>query len=254
MNNLSVVRAYIKHNGVELENSMTGLTGFFPNESLVEKLPQFFIKCVYNSSALANEYTTLVYQRFHECINGKKTMDPHSIPPEHTKPTDFTGIDEMKYFCPPIPDGSVTPCSSKIPTGNFVSHALNTPSDKEVHSTGAVRSTDANDVRYDLISPQGLRRLAMTYQEGAKKYGAHNYKKGFHVSGLLNHAIAHCYKFLDGDTSEDHLPHAIWNLMTAIEMLEKRPELDDRYVPPNAEKTSHKCSHNKRLSGCVEPR
>jgi hypothetical protein len=139
-------------------------------------------------------------------------MDPHSIPPEYTKPTNFEEVDMF----------------------------INTPSDREVHATGAVRSTDANNVRYDLISPQALRRLAMTYDEGAKKYGAFNYKKGFQIQSLMNHAIRHCYLFLEGNTDEDHLPHAIWNLMTAIEMMETRPELDDRYVP-NAEKTKFEC-------------
>lgn len=183
-----------------------------------------------------SEFTRFVRSR------KRPTMDPHSIPPEHTKPTDFS---EPMVFGP----GS-SPNYSFVHSGasmSFAPHYDSTvtpsiPTDEspktETHSTGAVRSTDANDVRYDLISPQGLRRLAMTYDEGSKKYGSHNYKQGFPISGLMNHAIRHCYLFLDGDISEDHLAHAAWNLFTAIEMMELKPELDDRYVLPNAEKTS----------------
>lgn len=93
--------------------------------------------------------------------------------------------------------------------------------------TGAVRSKDADDVRFDLITPIGLRRLAETYNEGAKKYGAYNWLKGFPASDLMNHTIAHCYKWLNGDTSEDHLAHAAWGLFTIMHFQETRPELMD---------------------------
>ncbi len=93
--------------------------------------------------------------------------------------------------------------------------------------TGAVRSKDADDVRFDLITPIGLRRLAATYQEGAVKYGAHNWQKGIPASDLTNHALKHVNSWLSGDTSEDHLAHAVWNLMTLIHFQETRPELMD---------------------------
>ena len=44
--------------------------------------------------------------------------------------------------------------------------------------SGAVRSNDADSERYDLITPIGLRRLALTCAEGEAKYGAHNWTKG----------------------------------------------------------------------------
>lgn len=90
---------------------------------------------------------------------------------------------------------------------------------------GAVRSTDAMSTRYDLISPVGLRRLAETYAEGAKKYGDCNWELGFPVSDILNHAIRHLYIFLSGDRSEDHLAHAAWGLFSAMHFEELRPDL-----------------------------
>lgn len=98
--------------------------------------------------------------------------------------------------------------------------------------TGAVRSTDAANVRYDLISPIGERRLAETYAEGAKKYGPDNWKKGFPVSDVMNHAKRHINLWLAGDTSEDHLAHAAWNLFTVMHFEETRPDLIDVSTRP----------------------
>ncbi len=93
--------------------------------------------------------------------------------------------------------------------------------------TGAVRSRDADKVRFDLITPIGLRRLAETYAEGAAKYGANNWKRGIPASDLINHVIRHIYLWLGGDRSEDHLAHATWGLMTTMHFEETRPELID---------------------------
>lgn len=95
------------------------------------------------------------------------------------------------------------------------------------YDTGAVRSGDCEQTRYDLISPIGLERLAQTYAEGAEKFGAFNWENGMPVNDLLNHAIAHIYKFLRGDRVEDHLAHAAWNLLGAIHSMELWPHLND---------------------------
>jgi hypothetical protein len=88
--------------------------------------------------------------------------------------------------------------------------------DKTRFGTGAVRSSDAEGTRYDLISPIGLEAVARTCAEGAAKYSAHNWERGMDVPDLLNHAIKHIYQFLSGDRSEAHLPHAAWGLLAAI--------------------------------------
>lgn len=101
-----------------------------------------------------------------------------------------------------------------------------TQSERHEYDTGAVRSADCNDVRYDLISPIGIAALARTYAEGAKKFGAFNWENGMPVTDLLNHAIAHIFKFLGGDRSEDHLGHAAWNLLGAVHSMELWPHLN----------------------------
>ena len=95
------------------------------------------------------------------------------------------------------------------------------------YSTGAVRSADAECVRYDLISPIGLRAVAEACAEGALKYSDYNWEKGMPASDMINHALRHVYEFLEGDRSEDHLGHAAWNLMGAIHSLQVWPELND---------------------------
>lgn len=92
--------------------------------------------------------------------------------------------------------------------------------------TGAIRSTDADNERYDLISPTLMRRLAETCAEGAKKYGPYNWEKGFPISDLLNHALRHLYLYLSGDRQEDHLAHALWNVGAACHSEENWPELN----------------------------
>ena len=93
--------------------------------------------------------------------------------------------------------------------------------------SGAIRSTDADGERWDLITPIGLRRLAETCAEGARKYGEYNWHKGIPASVMLNHAIRHIYLYLAGDTSEDHLPHAAWNILGVCHFEEALPEMID---------------------------
>jgi hypothetical protein len=95
------------------------------------------------------------------------------------------------------------------------------------YGSGAVRSSDAELTRYDLITPIGLAAVAAACAEGAKKYSDYNWEKGMPANDMLNHAIRHIYLFLSGDRSEDHLGHAAWNVMGAIHSLEVWPDLNE---------------------------
>lgn len=103
---------------------------------------------------------------------------------------------------------------------------MNSEEPRHKYDTGAERSADCDGVRYDLITPVGLRALAKTYAEGAEKFGAHNWENGMPAADLLNHAIAHIYSFLGGDRSEDHLGHAAWNVLGAIHSYELWADLN----------------------------
>ena len=100
---------------------------------------------------------------------------------------------------------------------------MSNQADMTTFSSGAVRGSDAEDVRFDLITPVGLRRLAETCAEGAKKYGDHNWERGIPASVMLNHAIRHLVLWLQGDVSEDHLAHAAWNIFGTMHFEERMP-------------------------------
>lgn len=97
------------------------------------------------------------------------------------------------------------------------------------YETGSVRSSEVEDVRYDLIPPSSLRRLAQTYAEGAKKYGDNNWLKGQPYSDILNHLINHIERFREGDRSEDHLSHATWGMFALMHFEDNLPEMDNTY-------------------------
>jgi len=89
--------------------------------------------------------------------------------------------------------------------------------------SGAIRSTDADRARYDLIPFAAMEALARTLKEGSDKYGESNWKQGLPASDLLNHCLQHIFKWLDGDRSEDHIGHAMCNLafLAHFESLDK---------------------------------
>lgn len=111
---------------------------------------------------------------------------------------------------------------------------LNYQDDEQVFSTGAKRDTDEGKLRYDLIPISFLESIAVVFTEGSEHYGDRNWQKGIPVSRYYASHMRHLYSFLTGDTSEDHLSKAIWNLLAvqwtlrAIEEGELPCELDDR--------------------------
>ena len=104
---------------------------------------------------------------------------------------------------------------------------MNTEPSITTFASGAVRGTDADSVRFDLITPIGLRRLAETCAEGSKKYGDRNWERGIPASQMLNHAIRHIYLWIQGDRTEDHLAHAAWNVLGVAHFEEAMPEMID---------------------------
>ena len=83
----------------------------------------------------------------------------------------------------------------------------------EILENGAKQSK--LDVRYDLIDPKAIETLAEVLSYGAEKYGDENWH-GIPLKSHLNHLVRHVYKFLEGDTGEDHLGHVFCRAMMAI--------------------------------------
>ena len=90
------------------------------------------------------------------------------------------------------------------------------PEAKESFAGGATRSNSAGKGRYDLISPIGLKRLALRYEGGAAVHGDRNWESGVPVSRCLSSAIRHIFQHLAGLRDEDHLGAAAWNVFAAM--------------------------------------
>lgn len=83
--------------------------------------------------------------------------------------------------------------------------------------TGSVRDTRDGKGRFDLLPPHGITRLAQHFENGARKYGDHNWLKGQPLSGYLDSALRHIFKQLGGSREEDHMAAAAWNALAYIE-------------------------------------
>lgn len=101
-------------------------------------------------------------------------------------------------------------------------------SDLTTYETGATRSADADGVRYDLVPPEGVEAVARAMHEGAVTHGDNNWKKGLKNSVLVNHALRHIVEYLkEGSMQEDHIGHALANLMMLKWNEANLPEFND---------------------------
>ena len=93
--------------------------------------------------------------------------------------------------------------------------------------TGAVR--DMAEGKGDMFSlpAAAILRLSKHYERGAKKYSRLNYQKGIPISSFMDSALRHIFKYLDGWDDEDHLSAAAFNILGAIQMEERNPQMQD---------------------------
>lgn len=100
--------------------------------------------------------------------------------------------------------------------------------EKDAYPGGATRDRREGKGRYDLITPHMIRRLAGVYERGAANHGDRNWEKGVPFSRLFDSALRHTFQALAGETDEDHLAQAIWNLAAIIHFQETgRTDLND---------------------------
>jgi hypothetical protein len=93
---------------------------------------------------------------------------------------------------------------------------------------------DAEKIRLELFSSTWLFGVGRVLTFGAKKYAAHNWRKGLEISRLLGACLRHVLAFLGGEDNDPetgllHLYHASCCLMFASELYCTHPELDDRW-------------------------
>lgn len=97
--------------------------------------------------------------------------------------------------------------------------------------TGAVRDMAEGKGRYDLLPWYGIREVALQCEYGAVKYGERNVDKGIPQKFLIDSAFRHLAKHTCGETDEDHLRAAGWNILWALQQRTTHPELIEAPFP-----------------------
>jgi len=100
---------------------------------------------------------------------------------------------------------------------NSVEFVVKDSGARQGFDSGAVRDTQTGKGRFDLIPPIAEERLAKHYEAGAVKYGDNNFRLGMPVKRYIDSARRHINKYRLGDTDEDHLIAAVWNLIAIVE-------------------------------------
>lgn len=94
---------------------------------------------------------------------------------------------------------------------------FNDSGERDEFESGAVRDTQGDKRRYDLIPLNPLFRLSEVYRKGAIKYGENNYQKGMSFKRVYASLLRHVFAWAEGRADEDHLAHAAWNMFTLME-------------------------------------
>lgn len=69
--------------------------------------------------------------------------------------------------------------------------------------------------------------LAKHFEEGAKKYGEHNWQKGLPLHCYIDSALRHYLKWLREDNDEPHDRAFVWNIVCCMWTAKHLPEMDD---------------------------
>jgi hypothetical protein len=93
---------------------------------------------------------------------------------------------------------------------------------------------DADKPTFELLDSYALEQIALVLKFGAKKYDAHNWRKGLLMSRLLGACLRHVFAYLAGNDNDEetglsHLAHAGCCVMFALWTAKYKPELDDRF-------------------------
>jgi hypothetical protein len=92
--------------------------------------------------------------------------------------------------------------------------------------TGAVRDTGGKG-RMDLLPMCALLRISKHMEDALTHYPERNWEKGLPMHSMLDSAMRHLVKYMDGWDDEDHLCSATTNLLMAMWTEEKMPNRQD---------------------------
>ena len=98
---------------------------------------------------------------------------------------------------------------------------------------------DQGKPQYELLPYMPVRKCVDVLTNGAKKYGAHNWRAGIAFSRLIGAMNRHLaaievgedYDIGPGGDGELHAAHLLCETMFLLDSYENHPEMDDRYLP-----------------------
>ena len=96
----------------------------------------------------------------------------------------------------------------------------------EHFETGAMRDTGGKG-RMDLLPMCALIRISKHMENANTHYPERNWEKGLPMHSMIDSALRHLAKYMDGWNDEDHLCAAATNLLMALWTEEKKPEMQD---------------------------
>lgn len=79
----------------------------------------------------------------------------------------------------------------------------------------------------DINVYNSLLKLAKHYENGMRKYGKDNWRKGIPLSSYVDSACRHYCKWRSGWEDEDHLSACLFNLLCGAWTCENKPEYND---------------------------
>lgn len=123
--------------------------------------------------------------------------------------------------------GNCVACWNREVPGTEAKTNIKDSGERTTFETGAVRDMHAGKGRMDLLPWEAIIEVSKHCEEGALKYGEHNVDKGIPIHSLVDSGFRHLAKYVMGETDEPHLRAAAWNLLWALYMEVKHPELQD---------------------------
>ncbi|WP_427130333.1 dATP/dGTP diphosphohydrolase domain-containing protein [Pseudarthrobacter sp. S9] len=99
-------------------------------------------------------------------------------------------------------------------------------------STGGEKGTKPE--RYDLIPVGALATVAALYGQGAAKYAAHNWRRGYEWSKSYAALQRHATQFWNGEDNDaemglPHMASVAFHALALLTFMEERPGFDDRF-------------------------
>lgn len=80
-----------------------------------------------------------------------------------------------------------------------------------------------NILKSDLITV--TKKLAKSYEYGAKKYSERDWEKGRPQSVFIDSTLRHFFQYLNNENDEDHATAVVWNLISCADTLDRLPEM-----------------------------